>query len=152
MSSLVRYPLGQTSLEVQTETGIQQVVYSALLTSHWPSGCIFIQDEETSTRTIAPDDSSAAHAFRISFFNHWLPDDHRIERVYWTTGWRNTHGTVLKVWTVITQPDERLQRTVYAAESRFLDAFPNLPVDFSILFRRERPHEHFTPRGAQRIR
>ena len=59
-----------------------------------------------------------------------LPLDPRIERVYWAF-----EGPVLRIWTIIDQPDFSLESPIYDAQLKFMDKFPELECDFSVNYR-----------------
>lgn len=77
------------------------------------------------------------------FFVSFLPVDPRIENVYWISG-----GSVLRIWTIIDTPDYVLERPIYEAQLRFMDKFPDLECDFSVIYRFGKPVEEIRPEGA----
>lgn len=77
-------------------------------------------------------------------FARLLPDSPLLECIGWA--WE---GDVLRVWTVISHRDRELQRKIYAAESRFLDAFGDRRCDFSVVFRENRDVSEILPTRAQ---
>src|SRR5262249_30941142 len=77
-----------------------------------------------------------------AFFIALLPKDKRIEHVYWFS-----EDDVLKVWTVIPEPDFSVQEPIYQAQIAFMEKLPELECDFSIIFRFERPLDEIKPQG-----
>ena len=81
------------------------------------------------------------------FFVERLPKDRRVERVYW-----DSEDDVLKVWTVIPEPDFELEQRIYAAQMAFIDAFPNSRCDFYVTYRFGKPADDVRPQGARVVR
>ena len=81
------------------------------------------------------------------FFVEMLPDDARIERVYWTWG-----EEALRIWAVIPEPDFSIQEPIYEAQLAFMDKFPEYLFDFHIIYRFGRPHEAVKPQGSRRVK
>jgi len=80
------------------------------------------------------------------FFAALLPKDKRIEHVYWFS-----EDDVLKVWTVIPEPDFEIQEPVYQAQMDFMEKFPEYECDFSVIFRFNRPFDDVKPHGAHSV-
>jgi hypothetical protein len=81
------------------------------------------------------------------FFVEQLPKDPRVERVYW-----DSEEDVLKVWTVIPEPNLELEQLIYAAQMAFIDAFPNYRCDFYVIYRFGKPADDVRPQGARVVR
>ncbi|MBZ0168328.1 hypothetical protein MELA_02158 [Candidatus Methylomirabilis lanthanidiphila] len=92
----------------------------------------WVHDEEVVRRSLA------------KFFVFKLPEDQRIERVYWAL-----EGAVVRVWTIIDRPDYEFEKSIYEAQLRFMDAFQELECDFSVIYRLGRPVEYFGMEGAR---
>jgi hypothetical protein len=104
-------------------------------TSVWTGGVVL-----TSALSSSDDDSLARYFLSV------LPGDERIERVYWAT-----EGAMLRVWTVIDEPDEELEGKIYDAQLRFLDHHDDRPSDFSVVYRFGRSHDDIRPERVARI-
>ena len=90
-----------------------------------------------------PNISSTVTHSLAKFFVSKLPEDPRIERVYWAF-----EGAALRVWTIINQPDYEFEKSIYEAQLQFMDTFPDLECDFSVIYRLDRPLENFELEGA----
>ena len=90
-----------------------------------------------------PNISSTVTHSLARFFVWRLPEDPRIERVYWAF-----EGSVLKIWTIINQPDFEFEKSIYETQFRFMDAFPDVECDFSVIYRLGKPLEDFELEGA----
>ena len=75
-----------------------------------------------------------------------LPRDQRIERVYW-----DFEHDILRIWSIVDRPNFELEKQIYAAQSKFMDIFPELECDFSVVYRFGKPHEHLKPMTAKQI-
>jgi hypothetical protein len=78
-----------------------------------------------------------------AFFASLLPADRRIERVYWIQD-----RLLFNVWTVIDQPDDEIETSIYDAQVRFIQMFPELECDFTVLYRFGRPEQEIRPAEA----
>ncbi len=90
-----------------------------------------------------PDISSTVTHSLAEFFVSKLPEDPRIERVYWAL-----EGAVVRVWTIIDHPDYEFEQSIYEAQLGFMDAFRDLECDFSVIYRLGKPVEYFKMEGA----
>ena len=79
-------------------------------------------------------------------FVKMLPRDPRIEHVYW-----EPEDDVLKICTIIPEPDFELEAPIYDAQLAFMDAFPTYECDFSVIYRFGKPLDEIEPQGARRI-
>lgn len=79
-------------------------------------------------------------------FVEFLPKDTRIERVYWSF-----EGPVVRVWTIINTPDFLLEDPIYQAQLAFMDKFPELECDFSVIYRFGKDFNDIKPQGAIEI-
>lgn len=93
-----------------------------------------------------PNISSTVTHSLARFFVSKLPEDRRIERVYWAF-----EGAALRVWTIINQPDYEFEKSIYEAQLRFMDTFPDLECDFSVIYRLGRPLDNFELEGATTV-
>ena len=91
----------------------------------------WVNDEEGARRSLA------------EFFVSKLPEDPRIERVYWAR-----EGAIVKIWTIIDHPDYEFEQSIYEAQLGFMDAFRDLECDFSVIYRPGKPVEYFKMEGA----
>jgi hypothetical protein len=82
------------------------------------------------------------------FFVELLPGDtrKRIERVYWTF-----EGPVLRIWSVIQSPDSQLEHPIYDAQLSFMDKFPELEFDFSVIYRFGKNLKDIRPEGSAEL-
>jgi len=90
-----------------------------------------------------PNISSTVTHSLAKFFVSKLPEDPRIERVYWAF-----EGAVLRIWTIIDNPDYEFEKSIYEAQLEFMDAFRDLECDFSVIYRLGKPVEYFKMEGA----
>ena len=90
-----------------------------------------------------PNISSTVTHSLAKFFVSKLPEDPRIERVYWAF-----EGAVLRIWTIIDHPDYEFEKIIYEAQLQFMDTFPELECDFSVIYRLGKPLEDFELEGA----
>ena len=90
-----------------------------------------------------PNISSTVTHSLAKFFVSKLPEDPRIERVYWAF-----EGAVLRIWTIIDHPDYEFEKSIYGAQLQFMDTFPELECDFSVIYRLGKPLEDFELEGA----
>ena len=79
-----------------------------------------------------------------SNFARLLPRTPMIEAVAW-----DWEGDVLRIWTVIAQRNQELQREIYAVEGGFLDLLEKRLCDFTVIFREGRELAHVLPSAAQ---
>jgi hypothetical protein len=56
-----------------------------------------------------------------------------------------------RVWTVIPDMDIDLEDRIYDTQLAIIDLFPETKFDFSVVFRRERGRDWFSPYGAAQI-
>lgn len=96
----------------------------------------------TSTDTSS---SIVSSAIESNFLN-LLPDKTRIERVYWAF-----EHEVLRIWTVIDRPDFAYEKTIYKAQQTFMDAFPELECDFSVIYRQGKKYVDIKPLASVQI-
>ncbi len=75
-----------------------------------------------------------------------LPSDPRVECVYWSC-----EDSLLRIWTVIDGPDSRLEEQIYDSQLQFMDRYPHLECDFSVVFRSGRLLEAIRPEGAKLV-
>ena len=78
------------------------------------------------------------------YFVASLPEDQRIERVYWNFG-----GSILKVWTIVNVPDDEVEDPIYNAQLKFMDKFPELDCDFVVIYRLGKPLDDIRPAGTR---
>jgi len=75
-----------------------------------------------------------------------LPNDPRIERVYWAF-----EQQILRIWTVVDTPDFQFEKKIYAAQLRFMDHFPELETDFCVIYRFGKSFDRLRPSSAHQI-
>jgi hypothetical protein len=80
------------------------------------------------------------------FFLERLPKDQRIEHVYW-----DSEDDVLKIWTIIPEPDLALETPIYKAQMEFIEKFPQYQCDFSVIYRFGKPLNEVSPQGARAV-
>lgn len=80
------------------------------------------------------------------FFVGLLPTPSKVEQVYWSS-----EDDVLKVWTVIPEPDFSVEDPIYQAEMLFMEKFPEYVTDFSTIYRFNKPMAEIAPQGAHRV-
>lgn len=80
------------------------------------------------------------------FFVSLLPNDPRIEHVYWFA-----EDDVLKVWTVIPEPDFSLERPLYEGQVFFMEKFPEYDCDFSVIYRFGKSLDDIKPHGGHPV-
>lgn len=76
-------------------------------------------------------------------FVSFLQADRRIERVYWAF-----ESGILRIWTIVNEPDAELEASVSNAELQFMDRFPELECDFSVIYRLGKRFEDIIPTGS----
>lgn len=81
----------------------------------------------------------------LKHFVGMLPKDPRIEHVYW-----EPEDDVLKICTIIPEPDFELEGPIYDAQLAFIDAFPTYECDFSVIYRFGKALNEVEPKGARR--
>ena len=106
----------------------------------------YLQTEFPTEWPRLPDISSTVTHSLAKFFVSKLPKDPRIERVYWAL-----EGTVLRIWTIIDNPDYEFEKSIYQAQLGFMDAFGDLECDFSVIYRLGKPVEYFKMEGAMLV-
>lgn len=89
--------------------------------------------------------STVTHSL-AEFFVSNLPEDQRIERVYWAL-----EGAVVRIWTIINHPDYEFEKSIYDAQLKFMDTFRELDCDFSVIYRLGKPVEYFKIEGAMLV-
>ncbi len=67
-------------------------------------------------------------AIEDSFLN-LLPIDPRIKRVYWAF-----ENEMLRIWTITESPDFKFDSSIYKAQQAFMDIWPELDCDFSVIY------------------
>ena len=80
------------------------------------------------------------------FFVGLLPKDSRIEQVYWAS-----EDDILKVWTVIPEPDFSLEEPIYAAQVAFMEAFPEYLCDFLVIYRFGKSPNAIKPQSSRQV-
>jgi hypothetical protein len=78
------------------------------------------------------------------FFVSFLPRDARIRDVLWAF---EPHF-LLRVWTVVDEPDFEFEKYIYEAERRFLDKVDDVACDFTIVYAFGKPISEIRPTGA----
>ena len=58
---------------------------------------------------------------------------------------------MLRIWTVIPEPDFDLEGPIYEAQLRFLDGFPEIESDFMVLYRFGKALDEVAPSGANPV-
>jgi hypothetical protein len=76
-------------------------------------------------------------------FVSFLRTDRRIERIYWAF-----ELGVLRIWTILNKPDAELEASVSHAELQFMDRFPELECDFTVIYRFGKHFEDIIPAGS----
>ncbi|MGH7331870.1 MAG: hypothetical protein ACREKS_03805 [Candidatus Rokuibacteriota bacterium] len=79
------------------------------------------------------------------FFVSLLPKDSRIENVYWFS-----EDDVLKVWTVIPEPDFSLEKPIYEAQMVFIEK-TEYECDFSVIYRFGKNLNDIKPQGSRQV-
>ncbi len=93
-----------------------------------------------------PNVATTVTHFLEHFFIEKLPKDTRIEHVFW-----DSEDDILKVWTVIPEPDFSLEMPIYEAETAFMETFPSYQCDFYVIYRFGKPLEDVRPQGARLV-
>lgn len=78
------------------------------------------------------------------FFVSFLPRDARIRDVLWTF----EPNFLLRVWTVVDEPDFEFEKHIYEAERSFLDKIDDVACDFTIVYAFGKPISDIRPTGA----
>ena len=94
----------------------------------------------------APHASSTIKDSLADYFVASLPEDQRIERVYW-----DFDGIILKVWTIVNVPDDEVEDPIYDAQLRFMARFPELDCDFVVIYRLGKALDDMWPAGARAV-
>jgi hypothetical protein len=87
--------------------------------------------------------SSTINDSLAKYFLSLVPAEAQIERVYWTF-----EGVILRIWIIMDHPDYKAEVPIYDAELRFMDRFPELEFDFSIIYRFGKAIEQIAPTDA----
>lgn len=82
----------------------------------------------------------------LEHFIKMLPKDSRIEHVYW-----EPEDDVLKICTIIPEPNFELEGPIYDAQLAFMDAFPKYECDFVVIYRFGKALNDIEPKGARRV-
>jgi hypothetical protein len=90
-----------------------------------------------------PDISNSVEDSLASCFARLLPSDPHIEAIYCSF-----EGSILRVWTVIDAPDFETERPIYEAQLRFMETFPDVECDFSVIYRFGKRLADLRPQGA----
>jgi len=106
----------------------------------------YLRAEFPSQWSYLPHVSSTITNSLAKFFLSFLPVDPRIERVYWAY-----EVSVLRIWTIVDNPDDVVEEPIYEAQLRFMDKFPDLECDFSVIYRLGKPVEDIRPEGAHLV-
>lgn len=75
-----------------------------------------------------------------------LPAPDKLDGVFWAI-----ENSVLRIWTFIDRPDDVIEEPIYQAQMRFMEFFPGLACDFSVIYRFGKPVVGITPAGARRV-
>lgn len=62
-------------------------------------------------------------------FVSYLPEDPKIQAVFWAF-----EKETLRIWTIITEPDLSLENEITGSQLKFIDQYPNLEYDFSVIY------------------
>ena len=62
-------------------------------------------------------------------FASLLPDDPKIQAVFWAY-----EEDTLRIWTIITEPDLSLENKITESQLKYMDQYPNLEYDFSVIY------------------
>jgi hypothetical protein len=100
----------------------------------------YLNDEFPSQRPYVY--STVTHSL-ARFFVSFLPQDKRIRDVMWAF-----ERPVLRIWTIIDEPDFQLEQPIYEAQRRFMDKLDDVPCDFSVVYAFGKPIEEIRPTGA----
>jgi hypothetical protein len=93
-----------------------------------------------------PDVSDSVADSLASYFATFLPSDSRIETIYWSF-----EGSILRVWTIIDEPDFEIEQPIYEAQLRFMEKFPDVECDFSVIYRFGKRLEDIRPHGTMLV-
>lgn len=80
-------------------------------------------------------------------FAAMLPDDPRVEHVFW-----DLDDDTLRVYVVLPEPDFALESPIYEAQLAFMDKFPTIACDFYVLYRFGKPPMSVAPQHARLVR
>lgn len=75
-----------------------------------------------------------------------VPTPEKLDGVFWAI-----EDSVLRIWTFIDRPDDAIEEPVYHAQMRFMEIFPGLACDFSVIYRFGKPLNEITPAGARQV-
>jgi hypothetical protein len=100
-------------------------------------------DEEGKPQVIPSYSSGFVSSALEDNFVNLLPKDERIERVFWAF-----ENEVLRIWTVIDNPDFEFETKIYDAQLSFMDLIPELGCDFSVIYRFGKPVSSLKPTTA----
>ena len=82
------------------------------------------------------------------FFLTLLPNDPRIEHVYWE--WQEDN--ILRVWVIIPGPDFSVESPIYDAQVKFMEQFPKYACDFYVIYRFGKDLESVRPQNARLVK
>jgi hypothetical protein len=106
---------------------------------------IYRSDEEP-TQSIDSSSSLFVSSAIEDNFIRLLPDNPRIECMYWSF-----EHQVLRIWTVIDNPDFDFESQIYDAQLKFMDLYEEVECDFSIIYRLGKPFDALKPAVATQL-
>jgi len=69
-----------------------------------------------------------------------------VERVFW-----RAEENRVRVWTIMDEPCLEIENQIYDAQLQFMDLFPEILFDFSVIFRQGKGREQISPSGATEV-
>lgn len=107
-----------------------------------PSSLAYIHAEFPSQFT----SSTITHSLG-NCFDALLAKDARIRQIYWAF-----ENLVLRIWTILEEPDIEIERPIYEAQRRFMRSFRDLDCDFSVIYAFGKDLNNIHPEGAIAVR
>lgn len=130
------------TMRVQART----FVTSELLSLEFLSSIGYLRVEFPSEFWYFPNVATTVTHSLEQFFVGILPKDDRIEHVYWAA-----EDDILKIWTVIPEPDFLLEAPLYEAQMAFIEKFPEYQCDFSVIYRFGKSLNDIAPQGGRLV-
>jgi hypothetical protein len=106
-------------------------------------GLLYLLAEFPTTWKNFPNVSSTVADSVGKYFASLLPTDQRIDQIFWAF-----EGDLLRIWTIIDRPDFQLEIPIYDAQLQFMDRFPELECDFSVIYKFGKPLDALAPTGS----